>query len=194
MGMDISGEGKIGIGLTLVFALGAGAYMRYPDQTWLGTATMIIAAGGLVLLIIHHFWTRSQKEKRPSVHVAMARPVLSADGSTLLDPGYIVKLCKEKTDFQINALLAPYVGKVLTISGHIGYMTDINHGNGRLEVWVDIECSDDVKIQARFSANDKTALTQIAKGISVTVHGQVAALYFSRLVIIDCRLLQIAQF
>lgn len=193
MDMHISAEGKIGIGLTLIFALGAGAYMRYPDQTWIGTLTMIIAALGLALLFAHHLWTRPKKDKRHSSPVTQSRSVLSEDGSTLLDPGYLIDQCKGKTNFQINALLAPYLGKVLTISGQIMNISDVDYGGNRLELWVDIDCSDKVKIQARFNANDKTTLTQLSKGATVTAQGKVAEFIFSRLIINDCKLLQIAR-
>jgi hypothetical protein len=52
--MRISGEATLGILLTLIFALGAGAAVRYPDQSWIGTCIMAVAAISLVLVAAHH--------------------------------------------------------------------------------------------------------------------------------------------
>jgi len=46
--MQIITEGTIGIVLTLIFALGAGAIVRFPNQRWIGTAVMTVAVLGLL--------------------------------------------------------------------------------------------------------------------------------------------------
>jgi hypothetical protein len=54
-GMQISPEGKIGIGLTLGFALGAGWVMVAPDQAkFVGWVTIGLSLGGLLWLLHHH--------------------------------------------------------------------------------------------------------------------------------------------
>ena len=56
--MAISTEGKIAIGLALLFPLGAGGVMVAPEQQlWIGWATIAVAAGGLILLGIYHIST-----------------------------------------------------------------------------------------------------------------------------------------
>jgi hypothetical protein len=59
----LSVEATVGFVLPLVLALGAGAYMRYPDQLWIGTATMIFAGVGLVILAAYH-WLYRLRHKR----------------------------------------------------------------------------------------------------------------------------------
>jgi hypothetical protein len=46
--MHISGEGKIGIALTLAFGVGGGAAMMWPSQSWIGFATMVLSSAGLL--------------------------------------------------------------------------------------------------------------------------------------------------
>lgn len=53
--MQISPEGKIGIGLTLLFGIGAGAVAAWPEQHWIGVATMICSGAGLSVLGVHQF-------------------------------------------------------------------------------------------------------------------------------------------
>jgi hypothetical protein len=53
--MHISGEGKIGIALTLAFGVGGGAAMMWPSQSWIGFATMVLSSVGLVGLGYVHF-------------------------------------------------------------------------------------------------------------------------------------------
>ena len=60
-GMHISDEGKIGIGLALLFGLGTGVVIRFPDQLWIGTAMMVLSAFGLILLAMHHFDIKKRK-------------------------------------------------------------------------------------------------------------------------------------
>lgn len=60
--MHISFEGKIGIGLALLGILGGGAFMRFPDQLWIGSAMMGVAIIGLILLAWHHFRTRQNNQ------------------------------------------------------------------------------------------------------------------------------------
>lgn len=53
--MQISGEGKIGFGLALVFGLGGGAIMVWPEDRWIGWAMMAFSGTGLLFLGAHHF-------------------------------------------------------------------------------------------------------------------------------------------
>jgi len=53
--MRISAEGKIGIGLALLFGLGTGAVIVWPDDRWIGWAMMGVSALGLAMLGVHHF-------------------------------------------------------------------------------------------------------------------------------------------
>lgn len=69
--MTISTEGKIGIGLTLIFALGAGALTVAPTAIWIGWSIMALAAVGLLSLAIYHFRPR--------------RPAIAAPQKTLED-------------------------------------------------------------------------------------------------------------
>ena len=59
--MQISTEGKIGLSLALVGLFGGGAIVRYPDQAWIGTAMMVVAVLGFLLLGLHHYRSRYQK-------------------------------------------------------------------------------------------------------------------------------------
>lgn len=59
--MRISFEGTIGIALALLGILGGGAFMRFPDQAWIGTAMMAIAVVGLLMLVWHQYNARHQK-------------------------------------------------------------------------------------------------------------------------------------
>ena len=53
--MAISTEGKIGIGLTLLFGLGGGAVIVAPEQqVWIGWVVIAFSLLGLVVLGVHH--------------------------------------------------------------------------------------------------------------------------------------------
>jgi hypothetical protein len=68
--MAISDEGKIGIGLTLLFGAGTGAVLIAPQQqTWIGGALIAISVVGFVLLAIHHIRTRAPKPKAETVNL-----------------------------------------------------------------------------------------------------------------------------
>jgi hypothetical protein len=68
--MAISTEGKIGIGLTLIFALGAGAVIVWPDQKLIGWAIVGLAGLGLIMLAIYHFWERKEPKAAEPAHRA----------------------------------------------------------------------------------------------------------------------------
>jgi hypothetical protein len=52
--MAISTEGKIGIGLTLLFGLGGGAVIVAPQQVWIGWTIIAFSLAGLLCLGIYH--------------------------------------------------------------------------------------------------------------------------------------------
>jgi hypothetical protein len=52
--MQISTEGKIGIGLALFGLLGGGAIVVFPDQTWIGWSMIAVALVGFMWLTLHH--------------------------------------------------------------------------------------------------------------------------------------------
>jgi hypothetical protein len=65
--MQISGEGKIGIGLGLLSLAGTGAIVIAPQHTEIGWAMIALAAAGAILLGYHHFGNRM--ERRGSVYL-----------------------------------------------------------------------------------------------------------------------------
>jgi len=77
--MSISQEGKIGIGLSLLLALGAGAYMRFPDQLWIGSATMAVAGVGLIALAVHHFQIKPSR-RSVGISAAVALAIIGLSG------------------------------------------------------------------------------------------------------------------
>jgi hypothetical protein len=71
--MGISTEGKIGIGLTLLFGAGAGAVMVAPEQqVWIGWILIIVSAIGFVLLISYHLATRVRKPREERVNLLVS--------------------------------------------------------------------------------------------------------------------------
>ena len=57
--MAVSTEGKIGIALTLLFGLGAGAVLVVPEQqVWIGWGIVTVSLTGLVILGVYHFWPK----------------------------------------------------------------------------------------------------------------------------------------
>jgi hypothetical protein len=68
--MQISGEGKIGIGLGLLSLAGAGAIVIAPQHTEIGWGMIAVAAIGAILLGYHHFDNRM--ERRGSIFLIVA--------------------------------------------------------------------------------------------------------------------------
>ena len=82
--MAISSEGKIGIGLTLLFGLGGGAVVVAPQQLWIAWTIIAISLTGLVILGIYHFWP-----KRNRLKLGIALTTL---GTVLILAGVIIGL------------------------------------------------------------------------------------------------------
>ncbi len=116
-------------------------------------------------------------------------PALSADNRTIVDPGYIVKLCLDKTDLQIRALTTPYIGKVLTVTGRV---TKIRDRVRQKEIHVELACAGDVNIEAHFRVDDLMVLTQVTIDTIITVQGIFDGIRFGVVIIIRCAVLQIA--
>jgi hypothetical protein len=185
--------------LPRVYEVIGGASGLLSWQVWIVTGALISAFACLE----YAFRQRERKDLQtktkqpmpiPSLNLYAAGPALSADG-VVIDPEYVVNICKGKTDLQKKALLAPYAGKFLSVTGIIERIQDINYSttDGHLELWVDLKCERSLNIQARFPSDNKTVLTQLASGMIITVRGEISQIYFDRLVIINCDVLQIAK-
>jgi hypothetical protein len=125
------------------------------------------------------------------VHIFSRTPALSADNKTVIDPEYIVTLCAGKTALQVKALMLPYIGKILTITGHVSEMRDSEYSK---ELNVEIVCAANVTINAKFSSEDTVILTQVTRDMVITVQGMVEKLtYVGQLSIAQCTVLQIAK-
>jgi hypothetical protein len=118
-------------------------------------------------------------------------PAISADNRTIVDPEYIVKLCRDKTDLQVRAITSPYIGKTLTITGRV---TKVRDRMPQKEIHVELACADDVNIEAHFRSDDLTVLTQVTIGTIVTVQGYFYGIqYGGAIIIIRCTVLQIPK-
>jgi hypothetical protein len=162
-----------------------------PWQIWIVAGAMIFA-----LACLEYVYRRAaapqtlpRTASHPMVQFNYAI-ALSADGNTIIDPAYVVSAAKGRTERQLELLLAPIVGKSLTISGVVDHSSDIRYDDGRWELWVYIICGDTVRAEARFAA--EASVSAIVKGAPIVATGKFAKLDSKAILITDCEVIQIA--
>jgi hypothetical protein len=100
---------------------------------WAGMAVSGLIVIGVTAHLLWRQWSgiysaSAHVAKHPFVYGASAAilaPELSADGFSIIDPSYILKLCYGKTDLQKQALLTPHIGK--TFNDHRPHYRDTRH-------------------------------------------------------------------
>lgn len=147
--MALSTEGKIGIGLTLVFALGGGTVIVFPHAVWVGWATMILSGLGLIALTAHHFWPQKSAHYTDSSEAEMLRLRAAADKAAQM------RMKEERTAIQnatpAQRTLEDYFkidfGGMAAFLGHIILMTsDGRRANLPARIYFD------AKSNAKFAA------------------------------------------
>jgi hypothetical protein len=130
--MDISLEGKIGIGLTFLFGLGGFAMMIWPTHLIIGWTGMGLSIAGLIALTIYHFTQKQTSEPQGDARRSIATDADSYDAAP--DDRYLTIRRARQSNFRIKLPPSPKMNKEVEIKLGSGdkTLTVTIDGNGHM--------------------------------------------------------------